>query len=269
MSSFTRTFATLLFLIGLLLIVINLSLYGLNDIEVIKADAQTSSAPSAKEAVAGYHYATRDHSTLQLLLEKPSDHFNIEEINTLIFESIMHSDQRKVQFQENWLLWLMGQIYQPFSRTQDAERIVAGGGAICSEVSRVLKHVAEINGFQSRFIGLSGHTLLEIKTKEGWRIVDPDYGVIYPVDRQGLEHKNGAVLIQERLQKKGYSTKEIKKYIHQFQTVNDNTIFDIEQRFESPRLYFVERTAEWLKWIIPIMFIIISLMIFRRNKKVQ
>jgi len=115
-----RVAAVFLLLIGLLLISINVFFYKVN---VVEANA----SPSVNASVAGYSYPIRDQSALPVLLVTPIKNFNLEAVNTLLFESMIHSDTRRIGFRENWLLWLMGYIHEPFSHTQDPEKIIAGG----------------------------------------------------------------------------------------------------------------------------------------------
>ncbi len=258
--SYTRGVAVFLLLIGLLLVFINVFLYKVSVVEPAEV------AVPEKNAVAGYYYPIRDQSALPALLVAPSKDFNLEAVNTLIFESMIHSDARRIGFRENWLLWLMGHVHEPFSHTQDPEKIIAGGGGLCSEVTTVLKRIVEVNGLQAHFVHLMGHTLLEVETKEGWRIADPDYGVTYPVGLKVLEGKNGADLISKRLYAKGYSTDEVERYIHAFQTVEDNLISDASRQVESPRLYMIEQWAGWLKWIIPVLLIGIGSVIVGKKR---
>lgn len=247
-SSYSRVAAVFLLIIGLLLVFINVFLYKVNIVEPAVPENE-------KNKVAGYYSSIRDQSALPVLLVLPLKNFNLEVTNTLLFESLIHSDARRIGFRENWLLWLMGHVHEPFSHTQDPEKIIAGGGGLCSEVTTVLKRIVEVNGLQARFVHLMGHTLLEVKTKDGWRIADPDYGVTYPVGLKALEGKDGAGLISKRLYAKGYRKDEVERYIHAFQTAEDNLVSDTSRQVESPRLYRIEQWAEWLKWLIPILLI--------------
>lgn len=257
--SYTRGVAVFLLLIGLLLVFINVFLY---KVSVVEPEV----AVPGKNAVAGYYYSIRDQSALSALLVEPSKNFNLEAVNTLIFESMIHSDARRIGFRENWLLWLMGHVHEPFAHTQDPKKIIAGGGGLCSEVTTVLKRIVEINGLQAHFVHLMGHTLLEVETKEGWRIADPDYGVTYSVGLKVLEGKEGADLIGKSLSAKGYSKDEVEHYIHAFQTAEDNLVSDASRQVESPRLYMIEQWAEWLKWVIPVLFIVIGGVMMGRRR---
>jgi len=107
--------------------------------------------------------------------------------------------------------------------------------------------------------------LLEVQTKEGWRIVDPDYGVTYPVGLKALENKASTALIRNKLYEKGYDKADVEKYIHAFQTPEDNLVSDTNRQVESPRLYRIEQWAEWLKWLIPVLFMVMGIILLWRR----
>lgn len=216
------------------------------------------------DLVPGYSYQVQDTSRLQVMLEEPVGSFDIEGVNNLIFESIVHSDKRKVQIFENWLLWLGGKFYEPLSRTQDPRRIVSGEGGLCSEVSAVFNSIARLNGFETRFIGLGGHVVSEIKTDNGWRVVDPDYGITYPVGHEDLEKKRGVLLMRQLLKNRGYKEEIIDGYIRIFQSSADNTVTEVDVAL-SPRLHVIELAAEWLKWIIPMIIIFLGVISSRKH----
>ena len=209
-------------------------------------------------AIPGYSYPVQDTLRLQGLLEKPMTNFDLESVNNVIFESIIHSDKRKIHIYENWLLWLGGTIYEPLSRTQNPKRIVSGGRALCSEVSAVFNSIAKLNGFEARFVRLNGHVVSEIRTDNGWRVVDPDYGVSYPVGLEVLEKREGMPLIRQLLKYRGYKEHTIDFYILLFQSSEDNKVTEVDAAL-SPRLDAIEIASEWLKWVIPTILIFLGM----------
>lgn len=248
----------LMIVIGLVLILINALGYVLGTNVVEENDGHLSGA------IQGYSYPTQDTLRLQGMLDKPMDSFDIDSVNNTIFESIIHSDKRKIHFYENWMLWLGGKFYEPLSRTQNPRRIVLGGGAICSEVSAVFNSIANLNGFEARFVGLSGHVVSEIRTDNGWRVVDPDFGVTYPVGLKSLEKKEGINLMRELLTNRGFKAETIDQYIQLFQSSSDNIVTEVGVPW-GPRLYAIELTTEYLKWIIPIIIIILGIVLLRKT----
>ncbi|CAA6809925.1 MAG: Transglutaminase domain-containing protein [uncultured Thiotrichaceae bacterium] len=221
-----------------------------------------------QSAISGYDYTLRSNTELLSLLESPVTEFNIDQINNLIYESIFHSDKRFIDIQENWLLWSLGQLYPPLARIQNPKRIIEGGGGLCSEVTAVFNEIAMKNNYETRFIDVNGHVVAEIKMPDGWKVVDPDYGISYDYDRQTLEGPQGASIISRQLASRNFSKDVINAYIAYFQSIEDNTTSPINQAI-SPRLYWVETTTEWLKWIIPITLFLFGYQLMQRSRKTR
>lgn len=143
-------------------------------------------------------------------------------------------------------------------------RLLRGGAAICSESALVLNKIGGLNGFQSRFIGLNGHVISEIKTNDGWRIFDPDYGIEYGMSYDDLRKLNNDEIfnmLQEKLINGGYSKEQVMEYVHILTTYDDNVVSPIDTPL-SPRLYTIEKIAEILKWVIPIIFLFLAGILF-------
>lgn len=259
MSDRNNKIASILLIVsGIVLVFLNLFGFVLGVTVIDKNYVQSH------DAIPGYSYQVQDISKLRKMLEKPMSHFDLEEVNNTIFESIIHSDRRRIQLYENWLLWFGGKIYAPLGQTQLPHRIVSGEGGLCSEVSAVMNSIAETNGYQARFIGLNGHVVSEVLTDNGWRVADPDYGVTYPVSIEILESEEGSDLMRKRLHSRGYKDETIKGYIKLFQSLEDNTLTEVGAAM-SPRLYAIETASEILKWVIPIIAIILGIIIGKKH----
>jgi hypothetical protein len=247
--------------IGLSLLIINLLVF-FNDVSVVD-ETRLHQA----QDIPGYDFPLRDTSELKEMLSKPVSNFNYREVNNLIFESLVHYDDRKIQFFENWILWLGGHFYYPLSRTQNPRRIVSGGGGLCSEVVTIFNHIANLNGYETRVIGLNRHVVSEINTPYGWQVIDPDYGVSYSAGIETLQAIGGTPLIILSLENRGYSEEVIRNYIEIFHSTTDNVILEINS-YSSPRLYLIELLAEWLKWIIPLV-LLAGVISVRFNEKLE
>lgn len=193
----------------------------------------------------------------------PINYYWLKEANEHVFLAIQHG-QRRLRIYENWLLWVLGKVYQPFGKTQNSKRIIVGRQAMCSEVSQVLKSITERAGLPSRFIGLNGHVVLEVRIANRWIVADPDYGVVYPVNFNSLQQQESGQLIQEMLQEKGYSQSVIDTYIKIVTSKKDNRVRVVGSPI-SPRLFTTERIAEWLKWLIPIGCLLGGIYLLKTN----
>ncbi|MEE9304441.1 MAG: hypothetical protein V3U84_11765 [Thiotrichaceae bacterium] len=256
-----KKISLLMLMFGALLILLNLLGYV---VAPNVLDEKFSQQPK-QDGIPGYAFQTHDTSLLIDMLEKPMAKFDLEKVNNEIFGAIVHTDRRRIQPYENWLLWLAGKMYKPLARTQSPARIVSGEGAFCSEVAAVMNHVATLNGYQARFIELNGHVVSEVLTETGWRVADADYGVTYPVGIKVLEGEEGSRLIRQALLSRGYNEDNIVGYTKLVQSPEDNEILSVGMAM-SPRLYLVETTTEVLKWIIPLLAIILGVIGIKRHR---
>ncbi len=235
---------------------------------VIGLDESPTAAPTQSGSgvlVAGYHYPLRpDRTKLQAMLEAPMLEFELETVNQIVFESLIHSSDRRIRPVENWLAWLAGLVYEPAGKTQDARKIVSGGHAICSEAAAVVNAISEINGVDARLVALNGHVVSEVRTDNGWRIADPDYGGVYPHSLATLQAGEATALMGHKLHQRGYDEDTISGYVDYFETAEDNYRLDVGAA-SSPRLRTFEQVSEWLKWTIPVALILAGVWIGNRG----
>ncbi len=177
--------------------------------------------------------------------------FDLAQANRRIYLSTAHSDDRRIAVTENWLQWTLGQLYAPLARTQNTERLMAGRLANCSERSQILKTIAERAGHECRFIGLSGHVVLEVRTAQGWRVADPDYGVVFPRGIGDLQHPADSPLICRTLASAGHPAPHIERYLAIVQSADDNVVLPVGSPL-SPRLHVVESACDWLAPLLPL-----------------
>ena len=199
------------------------------------------------------------------MLNKPMNTFDMDQVNSTIFESLVHTDTRRIQPRENWLQWIAGVFHEPLSRTQNPHRIASGGGGICSEATAVLNHIANLNGLDTRFVALNGHVLSEVRTRDGWRLADPGYGFVYPVGLTALKADAMVPMMRQLLEDKGYNDALTARYVEFFQSAEDNRVTEINVAL-SPRLHTFEVSSEWLKWLIPGALILSGAFGLRRPK---
>jgi hypothetical protein len=192
--------------------------------------------------------------------------FDLAEATHCIYQGTTHSDQRRIAVTENWLQWMLGHFYPPLTRTQNTERLLAGGLAECSERSQILKTLAEEAGLRCRFVGLSGHVVLEVQTPSGWRVADPDYGVVYPVGFAELQKQSSAPLIEQPLSAAGYPQQTIERYCRIVHSAEDNVVLPVGSAL-SPRLDRIERACRWLATGLPLVGLLLGIVIMRGARK--
>ena len=209
--------------------------------------------------IAGRDYAPLPPDDLRKMVSAGAPAIDLAKANTLVFLSLRHSDQRRIGLLENWLLWSAGHFYEPLSRTQDTDRLVAGRIGLCGEKAQVLKTITERAGLPSRFVNLNGHVVLEVQTGSGWQLADPDYGVTYPSGIAELEKPEGAGVMRRELARMGYDQGTVDTYVAIVQSAGDNVAFPVGQPL-SPRLYRIERASDTLKWVIPLLLAALGLL---------
>jgi hypothetical protein len=231
-------------LLGVSFTALNLSEY-LPGVPTVQASRLSQKAALRERAL-------RDRDLLRRYLQelRAGQPFDLDEATRRVYRGTTHSVGRRVNLRENWLQRLLGQFYEPLSRTQDTERLIDGGFADCSERSQILKTIAEEAGCACRFIGLHGHVVLEVCLQGTWRIADADYGVTYPVGLAGLESAAGPLLVRGELAKNGYDAAAIDRYIELVHSVDDNVALPIGSPL-SPRLWVLERCCNGLAWALP------------------
>lgn len=227
--------------------------------------AEPSLVPKSQQ-VPGFHYSVGSNAELLQRLRTPHKEFSLDATNDLVARTIRHVEDRRLAIYENPLMWVAGKLYDPLSRTQNPHKIAKGGEGLCSESALVLTAIAKLDGVPARLVGLHGHVVSEIKTPQGWRVADPDFGITFPATVHELEGPAGPPMIERALRSKGYDDALVKYYVEVFQTASNNVLVPIHTPL-SPRLAKVEACSEWLNWMLPIAFLAIGTRSFRRSKR--
>lgn len=180
---------------------------------------------------------------------KQGREFRIGEATGLVHIATRHIGRRDIEFSENWVQWIMGQFYDPMLQTQDTEMLIDGRLGNCSDRCQILKTVAEMSGKRCRFVGLSGHVVLEIEIDGRWRVADPDYNVTFAADIDFLSKPENESILRRPLDRR-YPKSVIDEYVRIIQTENDNLHLPVGSPL-SPRLYLAERVCQILAWVVP------------------
>ncbi len=220
------------------------------------------------EGIPGYHYLVGDVSELREIIAEPPEIETIEdleEINVIVFERIFHTDRRKYSFTENYLLYLGGFFHEYISSPQNPKAIIRGGGGLCNEISAVLRHILRKAGVPARYIMLQGHVALEVKIEDEWVVADPDYGVVYACSLAELE-ESGDEIIPGVLEEAGYPDEMIERVVEVFKDSDENVVLPAGEEL-SLRLALIEKTAGYLKWLIPAGLLFLGIAGAERRKE--
>ena len=185
---------------------------------------------------------------LHALAEAPGSS-DLAELVQLTYASMVHAAPVEITLLDNWLLWGLGQVHRDFLMTQDPARLAAGARGICSDSAIVLIELARRAGVDARMISLEGHVLAELRTPEGWRVADPDFGILYPFDLEVLSSPAGLERIRAEVDRRGHPPETLAAYLAAAESREDNGV--IEAGVLNPRLARAERIADQLQWLLP------------------
>jgi hypothetical protein len=184
-----------------------------------------------------------------------SDSVYLARAYKVVDDAHIHTDRRHLFLLENWMMYAFSKIYPPAEYTQDADRIIRSGGALCGQVALVLMDACRKNGIEARQIGLNGHVILEAKTENGWQIYDSDYGIMLPMSLADAERPENKERITRIYLDAGHHPDDVSNIVGFYQTASDNVTMPLYGQL-CPRIWIIERTTEYLKWIVPVFFVL-------------
>lgn len=195
---------------------------------------------------------------------RDNERFHLWEATNLVHFATRHVGRRDIKFSENWLQWLVGQVYWPMLQTQDSDLLIEGRLGNCSDRCQILKSVVELSGQRSRFVGLSGHVVLEVEIDGRWQVADPDYNITFPMDVDELAKPENEQVMRSAL-RMWYQKPIIDQYVQIVQTVDDNLHQPIGSPL-SPRLFVAEQICKVLAWLLPCLFLLAVVPLLRRKR---
>ena len=166
----------------------------------------------------------------------------------------------------NWILWVLGRVHPAFATSRDPDLVLKHGHeAACGEISYVLLRITELAGIRPRHVGLFGHVVMEAWYDDGWHMYDPNFEVI-PRAASGSVLSVSALSSDPSLVRQAYagraSPAKIESLVRIITSRNDNSFvsYPIGAQFEwkSQVLMKAERVAEWLKFIIPGIVVLVG-----------
>lgn len=257
---------------ALSIILIAISLLGewttLGNYENTKAQISEKFNPGMVESVKSYK------SFIKLTQKKVQDSSaNTDQEKMIVFYNLVIDrftrGEAKHNLYTNWLLFAAGQINPVFLHIYDMNLLISRGhSAQCDQSSYLLLRLALDNGIRARHDGLSGHVVMEAWYKSDWHMFDPDLEII-PFDNTGniLSAEN---LAKDPVLLEKYYGPNAAQIIGSRKN-NTYVSYPLGARFEWKNnvLVYVEKAAEVLKYVIPLILLAIgSLLIFmfRKNR---
>ncbi len=118
---------------------------------------------------------------------EPVDRYVIR-LTDLVYRRMVHASVEKTapSFFENYILWARVKRLGYFQWVNTHKAIRAGGG-LCGQQAFVVNNMLRYQGIVSRILGINGHILNEVFVDGRWRVVDPDYNVVFDHSLRELE----------------------------------------------------------------------------------
>lgn len=201
-----------------------------------------------------------------------------EAANQVVNQSLVHPDWQKVDpveyrqlvpIWENYFLWSIGMFsgLPQFERYHYAnyKRNIERGIGICGDASTILSSIMDNHGIPNRIISFRGHVIVEYEREDGgFELIDPDFGVELGMTLDELLERPDAA--KEKYLAAGYNERESETLRKAYQT--SHSIFEDTFHFMSKR-YMFEVVSYWIKWLMPLFLILISVPYLVRSSKAR
>ena len=177
----------------------------------------------------------------------------------------------RIPYYENYLLFIASYLSpEEYLKYEfyDYRRAIERGVGLCSQQAIIVSEILLEKRIPSFLIGLTGHVVLRAQVdsdRDEWWVLDPDYGVVIPHDIDIIE-KNPKI-IRSFYAQAGYKLKTIAS-LGKIYEKNGNVIRS-EQGARGYRIkrYRAEHIFYFLKWIIPCIFIVTSILLFIKRRR--
>ncbi len=177
----------------------------------------------------------------------------------------------RIPFFENYLLFIASYLSpEEYLKYEfyDYRRAIERGVGLCSQQAIIVSEILLEKSIPSFIIGLSGHVVLRAQVdadRDEWWVLDPDYGVVIPHDIETIE-KNPKI-IRSFYAQAGYKLKTIVSLGKIYE--KKGNVVRSEQGAKGYRIkrFRAEHIFYFLKWIIPCIFIITSIILFIKRRR--
>jgi len=176
----------------------------------------------------------------------------------------------RIPFYENYLLFIASYLdpeeYLKYE-FYDYRRAIERGVGLCSQQAIIVSEILLEKRIPSFLIGLTGHVVLRAQVnadRDEWWVLDPDYGVVIPHDIEIIE-KNPKI-IRSFYAQAGYKLKTIDSLGKIYE--KKGNVVRSEQGAKGYRIkrFRAEHIFYYLKWIIPCILIMTSIILFIKRR---
>lgn len=171
----------------------------------------------------------------------------------------------RIPIWENWLLWGAAWFNSDhFTKYEiyDSKKAIERGFGLCSQHALIVAQALERGGVESRLHGLAGHVVADAMIDGSWWIADADYGVVMPLSIEQLED-NPDTAIPYYSQAGVDSTEAVR--ICTFYDRDRNRLYAGAEAYHEHEGF--ETVSYWLKWPLPVLFMLIGVKLRRMRAR--
>lgn len=183
----------------------------------------------------------------------------------LIVNRFTHNEAQH-NLASNWILYTAGFLHPTFRHMWNPDRFVSQGySLLCDQSSYLLLHLALAHDIKARHVGLQGHVVMEAWYDNDWHLYDPDLEII-PVNATGKVLSLNELAEDETLLKKYYGPHPGMADLvrnrgnHLYMSTPEGARFE----WKGNLLAIIEKSAELLKFLLPVGMILGGLALHRR-----
>ena len=196
-------------------------------------------------------------------------------IYEFVINRFTHGDQAKYNIFSNWLLYLTGRVHPAFSHIRHPSIVVEKGySAFCGEQAYLLQTLAERKSIRTRSVGLNGHVVMEAWFDNEWHMYDPDLEVIPILTNKQVLSLDELARSPELIHKY-YTGRGREEYIQLIVGIissrEDNSFTSYPRlalfEWKTNVLFYVEKIANVMKWILPMILLVMGFGLFFKNRK--
>ena len=166
---------------------------------------------------------------------------------------------------ENYILYLMGKfkVMPEYVRYHfsDPEKSIERGIGICGDASILMSQLLQQHGIDNKIITIPGHVMVEANFDGNKKVYDPDFGVT--LGQSAAYYKSTPLAVGTAYSDNGYTLGDDKFIIDGFKSKLN--YWDGVKHFITKKYYF-EKAAYVLKWLIPLVFLLLGAIFWRQRK---